>query len=354
MRVLRSPPRSEVVTRGAMAKQKAAVGAGGGSKEGPPRIDPHAGGSGGAGAGESEQAGGAAGAAAAGIAAAQACEQRMVALEQANAQLRALLEAVQAEHSQVVAQLTAVQEELKLVKESCDKGGSAAFAASTRSERLEVRATALQSELQEVRDEQQRMQNRHGSAEQREAEQSVVVRVPRATAVAWANQRLQGPDGPPLPPRPPASEGDVRAAATDIAHAATQKAGGGHLQIKQARPLPGPRGAAGGGAAGGSRSDGHGAGDSILVLVVLRDAATRNGVLKGASWLAGDRRYDSVYINPALTGAQREQRYRYLQSAAYQAARAAQKRVFWRGPVPWVRGVDGSLEALPPPPLAEA
>jgi hypothetical protein len=205
-----------------------------------------------------------------------------------------------------------------------------------------------------VRDEQQRMQNRHGSAEQREAEQSVVVRVPRASSAAWAVGRQQGPGGPPPPPGLPVSEGDVRAAATDIAVAATQKAGGGHLHVKQARPLPGPRGASGGGAAGGNSSDGHGAGESILVLVTLRDVATRNGVLKGASCLGGDRRYDSVYINPALTGAQRELRYRYLQSAAYKAARAAQKRVVWRGPVPWVRGVDGSLEALPLPPLAEA
>jgi Skp family chaperone for outer membrane proteins len=350
MPTMRSPPGPDRVTRATMKQKQAAAGAGGGTEEGPRRIDPHAGGSG-------EQPGGAAGAAAAGIAAVQACEQRMEALEQENAQLRALVEACRA-------QVAAMQEELKLVKDSCDKGGSAALAASTRSERLEVRATALQSELQEVRDEQQRMQNRHGSAEQREAEQSVVVRVPRASSAAWATGRPQGPGGPPPPPGLPVSEGDVRAAATDIAVAATQKAGGGHIHIKQARPLPGPRGAAGGGAAGGgaagggaaggSRSDGDGAGGSILVLVTLRDAATRNGILKGASCLGGDRRYDSVYINPALTGAQRELRYRYLQSAAYKAARAAQKRVVWRGPVPLVRGVDGSLEALPPPPLAEA
>jgi hypothetical protein len=356
MPVLRSPTGSQRVTRGTMAKKQAAAGAGGGTKEGPHRIDPHAGR--GVCAGGSEQDGGAAGAAAAGIAAAQAYDRRLEALEQANAQLRAQVEALTAQLAAQSAQMTAAQAELELVKSSCDKGGSAAFAANTRSERLEVRATAIQSELQEVRAEQQRMQNRHGSAEQREAEQSVVVRVPRAAAEALANGRpppQQGPGGPPPPPRPPASEGDVRSAATHIAHAATQKAGGGYLQIKQARPLPGPRAAAGGGGdAGGDRSGGRGAGDSILVLVMLRDAATRNGVLKGASCLAGDRRYDNVYINPALTGAQRELRRLYMQSAAYQAARAAQKRVVWRGAVPWVRGSDGSLEALPPPQLVGA
>lgn len=349
MPVLRSPPRSEVVTRSAMAKNKAAMGAGGGSKETPRRIDPHAGGSGGASAGDSEQAGGAAGAAAAGIAAAQACEQRMAVLEQSCDQLQALVQTL-------TDRVTALEAELQLVKSSCDKGGSAAFVANTRCERLEAKANSMQGELQEVRSEQLRMQGRYGSEEQREAERSVVVRVPRAAAEAWANRsRSQGPGGPPAPPRPPAPEGEVRAAATEIAEAATQKAGCGRLHLKQSRPLPGPRrtaAAAGDGGDGSSRSNGRGDGDSILVLVALNNAATRSGVLKGASYLAAHPAFSGIYINPALTAAQRELRYRYLQSAGYQAARAAQKRVVWRGAVPWVRGVNGALEELPPPAAA--
>jgi hypothetical protein len=361
MRVVRSPSSSQRTLRSAMPKKQTAGGGGSGSKEGPGKISSHAGTAGGAVSPGSEQDCGATGAAAAGIAAAHAQgaaqEQRLQALEQTCDQLQAAVETLQQQLAARTDQVTALEAELQLVKSSCDKGGSAAFAANTRSERLEVKATSLQSELQEVRSEQQRMQGRYGSEEQREAERSVVVRVPRAVAEAWANRPRppQGPDGPPAPPRPPAPEGEVRAAATEIAEAATQKAGCGRLQLKQSRPLPGPRrsaASAGDGGEGSSRSNGRGAGDSILVLVALNNAATRSGVLKGASYLAAHPAFSSIYINPALTAAQRLLRSRYLQSAGYQAARAAHKRVVWREAVPWVCGINGALEELPLPAAA--
>lgn len=367
-----------------MAKRKESQGEGDGSREGPPQIPPHAGapaGDGDAGGHSNEQDGAAAGGAAAGIAAAQARaaanEQRLAALEAfvgpLVAEVRALRESGAATALEVSAlresgaaaalerrtllakidQLTATVEQ---VMASCDKGGSAALDACSHSKRLEVKIISLQSELQDVRLEQQRMQGRIGSAEQQEADKSLVVRVPRAAAVALANkpQPQLGMGAPPPAPRPPASEADVRGAIASLAYEAVQRAGGGRICIDQALPLGGPpRAAAAAAGDGASGSNGRGPQtDSFLVLVKLRDPATRTSVLMNAKHLAGDPKFSQVYLNAALTGQQRQLRYQYMQSAAYRAAREARKRIVWRGPVPSVCGAAGRFEALPVPPAA--